>query len=371
MWLYMSPLNDMFFYAGQMWLLYLVILLNKYLYGEKEKTRTLNLLIAASILLAIITVHFRLNIIFVPIAGIISAIFIRKYRLIPLMLILFVAMTMSLASSYLIVDRYDFHLNTCHIGSFFCDFRGLLDRLLFDHLPASLFFNLNRAGNLLYIPFYLSLMIAFIHGLRQKNLYLLMIFFICCMTFLMTLLHGAVTYRYLWAVTIFMYMLLMRVKEFRAIGILFVAAVLINTILPINTLLSRWEYKSSQVLAWENISKETALRRGDTVMLSLNKRPCWYFTGIPSVYEEEYTWETLDAAETIFIIGPRGYVDGHLEVIKGLANLGHRKIYIRHIDYGIDWPDLLLYEVSFQSFSLPCDKLSKVDTEKSNTETIP
>lgn len=353
MWLYMSPLNDMFFYAGQIWFLYFILLIDKYLSGEKEKTRALNLLVGVSVFLAVIMIHFRLNAIFIPIAGVLSAVFVRTYRLIPLMLVLFVVMVLSLSSSYLIVDHYDFGVSTARISTFFGEFTHQLYLFFFRLLPESLFRDLNQAGNLLYIPFYLSLLLAFFHGVRQKNILLLMLFFICGMTFVMTLLHGNVTERYLWIITIFMYIMLFRIKGFCAIGMLFASAVLINAGWSMN-------YQCAQVMAWENMSKEAILRQENIVMISSDKRSCWYFTDIPSVYRDEYAWEQLAKAGAICIIGSQDYIDGHLKTIEDLARFNNCPLYSRPIDYGASrHPDLLFWEVSLRPFALPEDTRSE------------
>jgi hypothetical protein len=344
-WLYMSPLNDMFFYAGQLWLLYLLILINEYLSGQRDKTRSLNLLIVASIFLAAIMIHFRLNAIFIPIAGLMSAILLRKYRLMPLMFVLLITMAVSICSSYLIVDRYDFQISTARIGSFWSNYKHQIYLLFFYLLPEGLFKDLNQTGNLLYLPFYLSLLLAFIHGVRQKNTLLLMIFFICCMTFMMTLLHGIVTERYLWVVTIFMYMMLFRIKGFRSIGVLFAASVLLNTI---------WSTgfdKNLQVVAWENISKEAVLKQENIIVISQDKRSCWYFTDIPSVFGDKYEWQQLLKAKTICIIGPQDYIDNHIKTIQGLASANNHVINSHCIDYGKKHSDLLFCEVSLRGFT--------------------
>jgi hypothetical protein len=344
-WLYMSPLNDMFFYAGQLWLLYLLILIDESLSGEREKTRLLNLRITTSIFLAAIIIHFRLNAIFIPIAGVLSAILLRKYRLIPLMLVLFIVMAVSVSTSYFIVDKYDFQVSTARIGCFWSDYKHQIYLLFFCLLPESLFRDLNQAGNLLYLPFYLSLLFAFIHGIRQKNILLLMLFFICCMTFMMTLLHGIVTERYLWVVTIFIYMMLFRIKGFRSFGFLFVAAVLINTI---------WSAgfdKNRHVVAWENISKEAVLKQENIIVITQEKRSCWYFTGIPAVFMDKYDWQQLLKAKTICVIGSQDYIDNHTNIIQELASANNHVVNIHYINYGKQHSDLLFCEVSLRGFT--------------------
>lgn len=263
------------------------------------------------------------------------------------MLVFIASMLLSMFSSYVVVDQYDFHISTARIGPLFGDFGHQVYVFLFRILPESLFKDLNQTGNLLYMAFYLSLPLALIDGVRKKNFLLLMLVFICGMTFALTLLHGNLTERYLWAVTAFMYILLLRIKGFRGIGILFISAVLINT---------GWslDYRAPQAFAWKDIANEVVVQQDNLLMLSKDHRSCWYFTGNPSVFRNEYTWEQLANASAICVIGPQYYVDDHLVTIEEYANTHRHQVTVRYIDYGSNrHSDLLLCEITLHPQCLP------------------
>lgn len=339
MWLYMAPINDMIFYAGQIWLIYL---LTAYMRrsndpGDKSSRR----LFAVCVLLAVILIHFRLNILFAPMGAFAAAVMTRRFRLLlPIAALMSVA-AISLSASWLVVDQYEFQASTGGIAEFFGDFRNQMYVLLFRLIPAGLFRDLNQAGNLLYLPFYLALLLAFIQGIRERKDILLIVAFVCAMTFALTVVSGFNTERYIWAVTIFMYILLLRIKLFRTIGVLFVAAVLINSL---------WScgYRMSNLNAWQAFADHAPISREDAFILAHRRhRQLWYYTGIQSVFKDLYQWQDLAKAKTVYILGPQEYVDGHLQAMREMAEIRSGAIDSRQIIYWTgECPDLLLYEIT-------------------------
>jgi len=339
MWLYLSPVNDMIFYTGQLWLLYILVLIFQRPEAIGPRPLSCYWLSAGAVALTAVLVHFRLNAIFVPLAGIAAAILARRFRSLPLMIAMLIAAVLSLAASCLVVDRYDFQASAGGLARLMDDFAHQVYILSFRLIPESLFRDLQHGGNLLYLPFYVSLLAAFIHGIRRRNIMLLILVFICVQMFALILLHGHMTERYLWAVAIFMYILLFRIEAFRPIGVLFVVAMLIN---------SAWTYgyKPPRLAAWQNLNSSTEVRCQDAFMISMWQRECWYYTGMRSPYNDQYTWRQLANARTVYIVGPQDYVDGHLATIKEMAGANARTFSSRQIDYETEnRSDMLLYEV--------------------------
>ena len=209
-------------------------------------------------------------------------------------------------------------------------------------MPESLFKDLQSNGNLLYVPFYISMLIAFIQGVKTRNLHLLLILFICAMTFVMTIVHGNITERFLWVVVPFMYMMLFRIKAFRTIGYLFVFAVLANTIwmIPHEMKVSR------SVLTWENIAGMDVLKSEKVVMISRDARSCWYFTGIQSVYQDKYAWSDLEGKDLICLIGSEEFIETHKKRLEELARENVHRIEMVNIPCGPPGkPRFLFYKV--------------------------
>jgi hypothetical protein len=340
MWVYLSPVNDMIFFTGQLWLVYLLAVFVRRCDDPDSTTSSGRLLFAGGVLLAAVLVHFRLNIVLIPLGGIAAALLTRRFRLLPPMVILLSAAAVSLSASWLVVDRYDFQVNAAGLSSFLGDFKHQVYVLVFRLIPESLFKDLFQTGNLLYLPFYAALLVAFFQGVRRKNVMLLLVVFVCLGTFAMTALHGNITERYLWAVTAFLYILLFRIKLFHAIGVLFVTAVLINSL---------WlsAYEPPQMAAWQNLAVNAPIRGEKPFVLAKRQRECWYYTGLRSVFMENYTWQDLTSAEAVYLIGPQDYVEGHLKTMRELGDACSGTLSARQIGYWIgDCPDLLLYEVT-------------------------
>lgn len=338
---YLFPINDMIYYAGQLWLLYILVLVFRRPDAVNPKPVPHHLLNAAAVALVAVLIHFRLNAVFVPLAGIAATILTRKFRTLPLMFAMLGAAVLSLSVSFLIVERFDFQSNTGGIARLMGDFKNQMYILLFRLTPEGLFRDLHQAGNLLYLPFYLALLLAFIQGIREKKIILLVVAFLCIMTFVMTILHGNFTERYLWAITIFMYILLFRIKMFRFIGIVFVIAVLINSL---------WSFgwKPHQLDAWQAFADNAPISREDPFVLAhRNHRQMWYHAGIRSVFRDIYQWQDLAKAKTVYILGSQEYVDGHLQAMREMAEIRSGAIDSRQIIYWTgECPDLLLYEIT-------------------------
>jgi len=228
---------------------------------------------------------------------------------------LLVAMALSLSSILLSADAFDFSKNTSKILPFVSDAPNQLYLFSFKLLPESLFKDLQATGNLLYIPFYLSILLAFIQGVKEKNLSLLLIFFISIMTFAMTILHGCLTERYLWVVSAFIYMMLLRIKYFRSVGYLFIVAVLANTLWTLSYSMGI----AGNVLNWEDIAAKNILKTDRVLMIAQDHRSCWYFTGIRSIYSGQYQWNDLLNAKCIYLAGNKDYIETHKKNMTELA----------------------------------------------------
>jgi len=188
------------------------------------------------------------------------------------------------------------------------------------------------------MPFYLGLLLAFIQGVRQRNMILLLTAFVCAGTFALTALHGNVTERYLWAVTALTYMLLFRVRVFRPVGVLFAVAVLINSVWSLG-------YKPARLAEWQSLAAYAPIRQENVFVLAQRSRECWYFTGRRSPFMGKYTWSQVAGARAGYLIGPRDYIDAHVSKLNDLARADSAILHVRPIDYGGTHPDMLLCEV--------------------------
>lgn len=330
-WLFMAPVNDMIYYSGQLWLLYLFICIDKHFSdGIKFSHRPLIFQMSACVLISVLLIHFRLNAIFLPLSGLLAVLLVRRFKLLPFFTVLLVAMLLSLIGVLLLGDTYDFSLNTSKIKPFLSDFSNQLYIFFFKLLPISLFKDLQGTGNLVYVPFYLAMLIAFIQGIKDRNLHLLLILFVTIMTFAMTVLHGCITARYLLVVSVFMYMMVLRIKPLRSIGYLFIGAVLVNTLwmLPNTMRVSR------SALTWEDIATMDVLQTDEIVMIAQKGRSCWYFTGIRPVYQHKYTWNDIVNAESICVVGDDTYIETHKKQLKELAGDHSYQIDMVHVPCG-------------------------------------
>lgn len=213
-----APTNDMFFLAGSLFLTYFLVNLYDQIYSDRKLSKLLNAAyLSSSIILSMVLIHFRINALFIPLAAIGASLLTRRFRILPIATILLILMCLSIFSVYAFVNTTEYESVHYHFDRFLSDIPDMVHTLLFKCVPESLFKDLSGSGNLLYLPFYLAMMIALVRGIARRDFLLLMILFTSIMLFLLTLLIGCVSSRYLSAVIPFMYMMILSVKRFHTI----------------------------------------------------------------------------------------------------------------------------------------------------------
>ena len=314
LWMYLSPINDMIFLVLSLYLMQLLIHMDRQLYGQGNTCNGILKVFGLSLVLCVLLPHFRVNAFFVPLAGMAGSILLKRFRMGLLAALQFGVMLASMFGVYLLLKGlgYEFRFNemqgaltSFHLYDFF-----------FSLLPESLFRNLSQSGNLLYFPFYIAMALAFVDGIRQKNMTLLMVLFICIMTMAITIVFAMPLSRYLWPITAFMYMFVLRNKQLRLFGVLFICAVVINSFWMIYdgiTVPQRTKF-------WQYAARKVSRDKNGAVLISQNHRSSWYFMDIPAIKDNNYTWEQLKNAANVYIGGDADFVQRQQEAINQMAN---------------------------------------------------
>lgn len=344
-WLLVGPLNDMFFLCGSFFLTYLMVRLYDQIYSDRKVGKSLHkVYLVFAIILSIVLVHFRINALFIPLAAIGAAVLTRRFRILPISITLFALMYVSTYGLYAFIDTTNYEKVYGLVDKSFTEFFGLLYILIFKLVPASLFKDLSDSGNLVYLPFYLAMAITLVKGIVQRKFLLLMILFMSIMLFVLTLLVSCVTYRYLWIVMPFMYMMILSVKKFRPIAMLFIAAVLINSFWMIYNGIGT----PARTALWLHVSEKFEFEK-DELVIAFDRRMCWYHTGLKKPYKEEYTWQQIQSAEKLYLAGKGIFFDEHSQKIKDMARQNEHEVRIEHLtpEYN-DWEKNGLYRVHLE-----------------------
>ena len=101
---YLLPLNDGIFATCSLWLIYLVILLTEKDLTIRELLSSQRRLFLTIIILSAVLIHFRVNVIFIPVAAGLATILIKRYRPILPMILLCIIMFLSITIPYLFID---------------------------------------------------------------------------------------------------------------------------------------------------------------------------------------------------------------------------------------------------------------------------
>ena len=326
-WVYMVPINDMSFLCGSLFLTYFIVMLYDQIYSDKKASRPLHAAhLFSSIVLSIILIHFRSNAVFIPIAAIGAAVLTRRFRILPIATVLLALMCLSLFGIYAFVNTGENVDKFHHFNRFLADIPKMIYYLLFQRVPESLFNDLSGAGNLMYLPFYLAMVIALIKGIVKREFLILMILFMSLMLFVLTLLFACVTFRYLCVVSPFMYMMILSVKKFRTIAFLFIAAILINSFWMIFDGIS----PGSRTTFWVHVSNKFEFNE-DEVTIAFDGRTCWYYTGLKNLNENKYTWQQIQNVGKLYLGGKSIFFDEHSQKIKDMARLNEYEVRIEHL----------------------------------------
>lgn len=322
---YLLPLNDGIFATCSLWLMYFILLLNEKDLTFKELLSSKKCLFFSAIIFSAALVHFRLNAIVIPAAGLCSAIMIKRYRLIFPMLLLCTIMLLSLMTPYLFID-------VSRIG-FFTEKTGkeaimylpdTIWRLITDFIPNVLFRDTGTSGNLLYAAFALALVLYFIEGARKKDFVAPFIALTCLFTFALLCGNRHLHNRYLLMTYPLLYILILKKPALRSIGYLFVFAVISQSMMICfnsgvtgrNEIGKFWSYLS-----------ETVKPDMSEYLLKTEKhyRYAYYYSGMRSWGGEAYQWKDLQR-KNIYLSGSPAFLEEEIAKIKNCARQNNASV---------------------------------------------
>lgn len=357
------PNNDGVFNSLTVWLVYLILML----YDEtKQQSFTsrwwVKLALAAT--LASILVHFRLQTFPVLGAAFLAALIAREYRSVLWTSGLLGIAAVSLGLLYTQVDTS----GISKTGGDFVSSSGILSsaflwRLLANAngwannmLPTVLFTNGGLPINLIYLSFALAIGLAFISGLRQREVDILFISLICAVSIVAIIVFvyvDPITVRYVIYLFPFLYLLILSPVKLRPIGYMFISLVLALSLAkfrlafdtPAPTYAEFWQYIHEQqvTLPAENpllISEEPSLP-----YLLLRARS----------FEGEVTWDLIMTHQTLFLVGSDNFVSTYLTTVERLAETSGFTYKSRNLtaDYSDDEGTVLLQLYDFAPESTP------------------
>ena len=338
------PQNEGLFVAANIWLIYLITRLYQYKYNEITAAKIpKRICVFSCIALSVIAIHFRLNIIFVPIAAMFAMLLTQKYRTIPFLVILTVIMLISLIIPYALVEtNIDEYAQSRSLG-IIQDFKGTILNFCFHAFPASIYRDFSLHANALYLPIFFCLIAAFITGFKRKEYLKLMLLFICFFTYGLVIIYGFYAVRYLIIVTPLVFIIMLNSKYFRSIAYLFIFAAVSTSL---------WSYydgiRPTQLVDfWSHVSETTEFEGDDPMLIAAKVRHCWFFTGIAPQYPKQqwtilppqyqkrddfvmedvefFTWDELIDRKTIYLAGHKDYIEVHGGKIKQMAKENNYK----------------------------------------------
>lgn len=322
---YLLPLNDGLFATCSLWLIYFILLLTEEDLTIRELFSSRRWLFLAVILLSAVLVHFRLNAIVVPMAGVFSAILIKRYGLILPMLLLCGTMFLSLVIPFLFIDTSGIELLSKKVGENAIQYLpDTIWRLVTDFIPGVLFRDTGTTGNMLYAAFALAILAYFIEGVRKKEFVSLFIILICLGTFILLCGNTALHKRYFLIVYPLLYILIFKKPVFRSIGYLFVFAVIAQSMMI--CFHSGVTGRSEIGKFWSYVS-QTAQPDMSDYFLKAQKhhRHVYYYSGMCDFGKKPYQWQDLQR-KNIYLSGPPTFLEEELAKIREYARQNNSSV---------------------------------------------
>lgn len=303
------PINDGLFRTGSLWLIYCIFRLSEADCSLTEMLKSQKSLFVVTCVLSAALIHFRLNAIVIPVAGLLSALLARRSRLALIMLCLAVVVLLSVMVPLFFIDSSRMQL---HCQNKFAKVLLKFPHLIFSFgtqlLPAAIFRDLGTTGNMLYAAFPLSILLALIEGVRKKAFALAFIVLVCLFTFVFIIMYVYAPYRMLLMVYPLIYIILLRKPSLRPVGYLFAFAVILQTFLVFYNGIK----PPGPIKFWTHVSQNFKIEESEYVLISDGQRYAYFFAKMRTNYKNEYQWHDLHD-KNVYLAGPDDFQKKHKE----------------------------------------------------------
>jgi len=332
---HLYPNNDGIFAAGSLWLIYNIILLTKNNSGLGELLRYRKLLFLATVIISMAVIHFRINAIVIPFAALFAVILTKKYKLVLPISILAMMMFLSILLLYVFCDIAKLQSTSDRImKSLVYRLPGNIWNSAVISTPGVLFKNIGTAGNMLYFPFFLAMLITFFDGFRNKKFDSTFVALICIFTFILLvgLLFSPFPYRYLIMVYPLLYIMLLKKPAFRAIGYLFVFAVVTHSLMWCFYSGVKKPSEFERIRFWSFVSENVDIDKSDYILIGPRRhsRHAYYFTGLRVFNEQEYDPQVLNKNK-IYLAGPRSFRTQQLTRFNDVARENNYSVNLKNL----------------------------------------
>jgi hypothetical protein len=322
---YLLPLNDGIFATCSLWLMYFILLLNEKDLTIRDLFSSKKCLFFTVIILSAALIHFRLNAIMIPMAGLFSAILIKRYRMILPMLLLCATMFLSLVTPYLFIDTSGIGFLAEKVGKqASMHLPNTIWRLVTDFIPDVLFRDTGTAGNMLYAAFALAIVIHFIEGVRKKDFVSPFIVLTCLFTFVLLCGNMHLHKRYILIVYPLLYILILKKPALRSIGYLFVFAIIAQSMMICFN--SGVTGKSEIGKYWSYISETVQPDMSDYFLKAQkNYRHAYYYSGMRGWGKKPYQWKDLQH-KNIYFSGAPAFLKEEIAKIRDYARQNNSSV---------------------------------------------
>lgn len=309
------PINDGIFTAGAIWLSYLILIgLQDFpdRHSPEESTRIIKwrYVFVAIALLSMGLVHFRVNLLLLLGSGLVAAVVAKRYRFALLMIGILTLGIVSIALPIVSVVGDE---------SFLRDTPFELAKGIYAvagrTLPNLLFKDAGEQINLMYGAFGLALLLGVITGLKKREPGILFISLASIATILYVAALFAQPYRYLLYVFPMLYLLILLSRNLRPIGYMFIALVLVSSLITFYRGFERSPTEQFFVF----LSEQQVALPDDSLLFSKRARYPYFYIG-ERVVISELTLDHITSGKDLFLLGDGEYISTQLAAIESLTD---------------------------------------------------
>ena len=313
-------INDGIFNTLTLWLVYIIIKFIRDMDAIGSislNTFPIKKMVIMS-LLVIVLILFRLNAMLIMVSAVISALLVRNYKSIILLIVPCMFLLLVFLSIYFFVDVSGFESGVLprFINMFWAvkvvNIKIQLWKIL-PRLVAGLSGLTNPLATLFFTIFPLSMMYYGIHGIIEKNFHKVFIATICLtgLWFTMTFQNA----RVIWYTFPFIYLILLNLKKIRFIGYAFILLVFVQSLHQFYTGFRKGPGSLFWLYIYEN---SIALSQDDNLLVARSGRHPYFFLNTRTydttpgnnqiIIPKELNWDLIENRGSIYIVGDSIYI---------------------------------------------------------------
>ena len=315
----LSPINDGLFRTGFLWLIYWILQVTINDRNLKQLWKESKGVLVCGCVLSILLIHFRLNAMVIPVAGLLAALLTKNKNVAWIMLVIGILMAVSIVLPYTFAPLS--RIQGISQNSWHHIFQNLFlhVRTFLSEFSRAVFSDLGTNGNMLTLVFMLAVAIGCYQGYRKKEYAPLFISLVCIGSFTFLLSFTATPYRMFLPIFILLYLLMFNISFLRSIGYLFAFVVVWQSLM----FFCSGDKVMPQVAFWEHVSRVVKTEPSDYLLITNRPHQAYYFTGMSGTDRRAYTWLDIQEKEKIYIAGDESLIKKHKEKIETLAHQNH------------------------------------------------